>query len=86
MGLPAMNLLIRLTKRTYTVFNRFDKPESHPLLLSSGMATDRAAFADLRHASVLSVIRSASMHALSLTLADSEDIRKWHKTYPFTSF
>ncbi|MBU2252456.1 MAG: hypothetical protein KKI04_03290 [Proteobacteria bacterium] len=47
-----MNLLIRLTEGTYTDFNRFDKPEGHPLLLSSGMAADRAAFADLRHASV----------------------------------
>ena len=52
MGLSSMNLFIRLTERTYTVFNRFDKPEGHPMLLSSGMATDWAAFADLLHASV----------------------------------
>jgi hypothetical protein len=52
MSLSTMNLLIRLTERTYTVLNRFDKFKGHPSLLSSGMATDRAAFADLRQASV----------------------------------
>ena len=44
MGLSSMNLLIRLTEGTYTVFNRFDKPEGHPLLLSSGMTTRLGSF------------------------------------------
>jgi hypothetical protein len=52
MGLSSMNLLIRLAERAYPAFDCLDKPEGRSLLLSSGVATDRAAFADLCHASV----------------------------------
>jgi hypothetical protein len=66
MGLPALNLLIRLTERTYTVFDRFDKTEGHPLLLSSGMAVERAVFADLRQDSV-SICYRRCFHGCSIT-------------------
>ena len=72
MGLSSMNLLIRLTEGTYTVFNRFDKPEGHPLLLSSGMTTDWAAFADLRHASVSICYRKCFHECFS-----NESCRLW---------